>query len=190
MEFQQPIFYQFNEDSIRLAHWIANHDSTPKRILEIGAGCGIISIEYLKKIDKKVETVTLIELQSDFIKCLELNLKNHLPLQKTSIKHIPLDYNQEDFFYDLIISNPPYFKEGSGRVAQDEKRQLCRTFSGEDIFSWVEKSLSYLSDNGVMYFLATTANEDLDKLLMNDNISMEESFGEVIILKALKKETC
>lgn len=186
MEYQQPLFYHFNEDSIRLVDWVIKQKHAAQSILDIGAGCGVIAIEYLLKKKSEVLELTFIEEQNQFLEHIHKNMNTFLPKQKYKIENSKLDYNRSEKKYDLVLSNPPYFREGEGRVSQSKEKQKCRTFQDENLIEWFKKSLSYLSKEGSFYFLAHKSNRDMDEIIKLGG-QVETECGDVYILKALKK---
>lgn len=89
IDYSQPDFYRFNEDSTKLVAFIQNHlKKTPQSIIDLGAGCGVIGIE-LKKLYHEAY-LTLVEGQSEFLPYLKAIL-SYLKLRPVSSMLISLN---------------------------------------------------------------------------------------------------
>ncbi len=126
-DYHQPDFYRFNEDSINLVKWIIEKKHHPQSVLDLGAGCGVIGIELSRSL--KPEVLTLVELQSNFLKYLDTNCQLFVP----SSTQYSIQINAFSDFsslskYDLIVSNPPYYLPGRGEIPKNPNRALARTF--------------------------------------------------------------
>jgi tRNA1Val (adenine37-N6)-methyltransferase len=132
-DYSQPDFYRFNEDSIKLVKWIQTTGLKPRRILDLGAGSGIIGIELARVLNP--QELTLVELQGEFLPNLASNCQNFLP---NSISHSIvissfLDFTDPEKF-DLIVCNPPYYLPGKGELSKNPNRAMARSFV---VDSWV-----------------------------------------------------
>jgi tRNA1Val (adenine37-N6)-methyltransferase len=126
-KYSQPDFYRFNEDSINLVKWIQSTGIKPKRILDLGAGSGVLGIELALLLNP--QELTFVEVQKEFQTHLETNCRCFL---SNSVAHSIiiksfLDFKSDQKF-DLIVCNPPYYLPGNGELPQDPKRAIARTF--------------------------------------------------------------
>ena len=125
--YSQPAFYRFNEDSINLVKWIQATGIKADRILDLGAGSGVIGIELALLLNP--QELTFVEVQKEFQAHLETNcrcfLSNSMP-HSIIIKSF-LDFKSDQKF-DLIVCNPPYYLPGNGELPQDPNRAIARTF--------------------------------------------------------------
>lgn len=134
MNYAQPDFYRFTTDSIELAKVAAAH-TTPaaKKILELGAGCGVVSCEFAQRVSHQLE-IHLCEKQRDYESYLEQNFTALSQLRANFTHHfhfVPWDQLRESSF-DVILSNPPYFLAGRGRVGADERREIARRWDHQE----------------------------------------------------------
>ena len=125
--YSQPDFYRFNEDSINLINWIQATGIKPNRILDLGAGSGVLGIELALLLNP--QELTFVEVQEEFKSHLITNCRRFL---SNSIEHSIiiksfLDFKTDQKF-DLIVCNPPYYLPGNGELPQDPKRAIARTF--------------------------------------------------------------
>lgn len=130
-------------DSVLLGAWTPCLQ--PKKILDIGAGTGILSLMMAQRTNAKIEA---IEIDKDtFEECsynFEQSLwKDRLTCYHSDIKH----FKNENTKYDLIISNPPFFTENT--FSNQEKRNLARftqSLSFESLLGCVN---NLLCENGI-----------------------------------------
>jgi len=126
-DYLQPDFYRFNQDSLFLVNWIATRLQTASHILDLGAGSGVIGIELANRL--KPQSLTMVELQSEFMPYLQSNSqdqkKGHYDIRvvNSSFGEFKIDKT-----FDLIVSNPPYYLPGHGETSQDLRKGKARAF--------------------------------------------------------------
>lgn len=127
-----------------------------KRLLELGSGCGIISI--MLKHNRPSWQVTGIDIQNQLV---ELSLKNS---NRCNLQIDFLHNDLRDFAnslpYDLIICNPPYFKTTEGRISPIKERAIARhevMCTLEDVVLAIQRNLS---DSGNAYLLYPQNREE------------------------------
>lgn len=126
-DYLQPEFYRFNEDSLKLVNWLAAKKPTCTRLLDLGAGSGVIGIELCNRL--LIPELTLLEAQKDFIPFIEANVREQLKApSRTEIIQQSFGEWKTQRQFDLIVSNPPYYLKGHGEVAPDARKQIARTF--------------------------------------------------------------
>lgn len=133
IDYSQPAFYHFNEDSLKLVNFIAKDLKVIEHLLDVGCGCGVIGIELARKIS--IKQLDMVEVQEDFKSHLLHNLSLFIPQQKNYVFITPLSKFVPFVAYDLIVCNPPYYLPGSGQANKDERKGICRSFQ---IDSWNE----------------------------------------------------
>ena len=158
-EYDQPDFYRFNEDSIRLVRWILEQDLKPENILDLGAGSGVIGIELARSL--KPKGLTLLEVQKEFLSSLEINCRRFLhDITNYSIQIDSFLYFSPSCEYDLIVSNPPYYLPGRGEMAHHPNRAVARSFLIDSWSVLLNKILVSLSKQG-RAFIVLKNNNDL-----------------------------
>lgn len=144
--------FRFSIDSVLLAHFLT---LKPKElILEVGAGSGIISLIALKRFPKC--RIFALEVESLFVECLkknvsENNLENKLFTIKGDIKSPP--FRREIF--DVVFSNPPYFKSKAGRKSPYEIENIARRNENFDLNEFLKNVSSLLKNRGRFYLIFT-----------------------------------
>lgn len=127
-------------------------------VLDIGAGSGCFGIG-LAQLFKPRELV-LVEPYKDAIKSLSENINRHCEEKpwETSLLEVTFEQFAPDNRFDLIVSNPPYIKEGDPEVTESvysfEPHEAL--YGGPDgwekIESWVHKAYDFLEPGGILVF--------------------------------------
>lgn len=139
---------------------LANYQLPILEVLELGCGCGIISI--MLSLVQKQWHVMGIDIEPAFINLAILNNQ----LCRTSCSFIESDlrdlskslYNR----FDLVLSNPPWQKKGSGHLSPNRLRAISRheiLCTMEDVLSACQ--LSIKPDGKVWLVYPTIRKEDL-----------------------------
>lgn len=161
-DYYQPPFYKFNEDSLHLSKFIRECLNAPDlgHTLEVGIGCGIISIEVLKSVSS-LKGLNAYEKEESFKESLEKNVELFIQKRGTPFKRENIEIRYEDFLssnkerdalYDLIYFNPPYFFEGDGRKSPDLKKEGCRRMKRSHFIEWLKTSAALLKNGGDLFF--------------------------------------
>ena len=113
--------YRFSIDALLLAHFCSPR---PKdRIMDLGTGCGIIPLILAHRMNG-IE-ITGVELQPPLAALAKRNValngfSRRIQILEADLKEIRSAETQEAF--DLVLSNPPYYEVGTGRMnPQPEK---------------------------------------------------------------------
>ena len=163
LKYCQPEFYKFSEDSLFLANESSKliKDSFPKGFsikgLDLCSGCGVVGIETMRQLED-VSFFHFLELQSLFKDFFQKNalffLNND---QRSKVEFYNSDFDSflpnPNIKYNLITSNPPYFKRENNRLGLDERRNLCRFFTGTDFTNFLNFIYGSLDRLGVALFL-------------------------------------
>jgi len=145
--------YRFSIDAVLLSYFLNLKPN--EKILEIGAGSGIISLIALKRFPKV--KIYALEIEPIFIKCLAKNrVENKL---EESFFIIKGDINKQPFkpeVFDVIFANPPYFKFKAGRKSPYEIENFARKDLKFNLEKFIIK-VSYLLKNRGKFYLIFTA---------------------------------
>jgi len=150
--------YEPHDDTELLVSAILENETniTGKKVLEIGAGTGLISIILAKK----GADVTAVDINEKAVECTKRNAR---------INNINIEVLEGDLFepvsgkkYDLIVFNPPYLPEDS------LDRYLSLTYreaviggekGNEVIIKFLKDLPNYLSENGKAYFITSSLSD-------------------------------
>ena len=148
---QEGLENKINEDCLWLCSFIEGK-LNQKKVLELGSGSGLISIFIQKNF--KVKEITSIEIEDKAFKFLNQNIKtnncSNIKAYKYDIRNLKNSFKPNS--YDLIITNPPFFKVGHGKQSINTQRLLARheiLCNMTDIF---DVSYSLLKSKGSFIF--------------------------------------
>lgn len=133
-------------DAVLLGAWI-NKDINAINILDVGTGCGVIALIMAQNFPKA--TITAIDIDCGSIEEAEFNFKNSIWSDRLNaiLQEFPFSlHNKNIRKYDLIVSNPPFFK--SGIRSPETKREKARHQAGLSVFSLIENARELLTENG------------------------------------------
>lgn len=122
--FQARQGYRFSVDAVLLAHF-PELEHTDK-IIDIGTGSGVIPLLLSQRCQAGI---TGVEIQTDMAaRALKSVKHNHL---EDRIHIIQADINDIDQILpgacaDLIVSNPPYWKAGEGKISSRPEEAIAR----------------------------------------------------------------
>jgi tRNA1Val (adenine37-N6)-methyltransferase len=115
--------YRFSVDALLLAEFVLIKDED--FVIDLGAGSGIISLFLAVK--RKVGFIVGIELQKELASQAQRNvalneLERKIAIIQGDLRYIPLTRG----FADVVVCNPPYRQQRSGRINPDESKAIAR----------------------------------------------------------------
>ena len=163
--------YRIPIDPIILAFFV---DVTrAKKMLDVGCGVGTISL-ILKYRNPEAEIFAL-DIDPEICEICKLNSeKNSLPINviNADLAHENLSLNN----FDLIVTNPPYFKENTSRVSSTKKLSKFESMPLDD---WINFFLKKLSPRGSFAIIHDAARTDEIILALKN---FREQIGAIEIL--------
>ncbi|MCV6607677.1 MAG: methyltransferase [Campylobacterales bacterium] len=161
LELKQPLNgYKYNSDTIVLYDFVSLF--SPKgRVLDIGSGCGILSL--LIKRDFKIEVVG-VEKQKEMF---EISLEN------SRVNNLEVEFCNENFSdfqstekFDFIVSNPPFYNHKSS-TSTNESKKIARYDDNLSLDLFIKKTNSFIKTDGEFIFCyeAVRLQEVMDKLI-------------------------
>lgn len=164
---QSKDYYTFTSDSVILANFIDLKKDN--KCVEIGTGCGVISILLSAK--TVFEKIYAFEIQSNLAKIAEKNvilnnLQEKISIVCDDVRNFKQYFNNENF--DVVFSNPPYMKE-NGSKNINQSRDLARHESMLPIDDLCKTAYGLLKYGGKFYvvYLAERSTELIYKLMEN-----------------------
>jgi tRNA1Val (adenine37-N6)-methyltransferase len=134
-------------DSCLLGAW-APIQSDVRNVLDIGTGCGVIALMLAQRLVDRLCEIDAVDIEPQaVVQCQQNSLNANLGV----VKALNVDVNQfrlgDDAFYDLIVTNPPYFQ--SAVDCRNTERQLARYTESLNYQQLVDVVLRLLKPCGV-----------------------------------------
>jgi len=154
---QDQCAMKIGTDGVLLGAW-ASLENNPERILDVGAGTGILSLQLAQRC--LAETLEAIEIDEDAFEQCVGNFENspwgdRLFCFHASVQEYAAEMEEE---YDLIISNPPFYSDEY--KSDDNKRNTARftdtlPFRDLAIFAY-----QFLSEKGIFALILPRKEEE------------------------------
>ena len=117
--------YRFSIDALLLAHFA--EPGPDDRIIDLGTGCGIVPLILI--FQKKVKKITGVEIQPSLADLARRNAafnrcSSRLQVWEDDLRKLDQRVKRESF--DLVLTNPPYRKVGSGRINPHTEKAVAR----------------------------------------------------------------
>ncbi len=144
---QRNDFQNFTLDSVLISDFVKINRKT-KKILDIGTGCGIISILLAKRSKAKITGIELLETMAEIAK---ENVKNNgfyeqISIVNEDIKNYKKTFSEAQF--DTIVTNPPYFEfKGDFSQINDLEQLACARHNMNLTIEEIIKISAYLLKN-------------------------------------------
>ena len=139
---------------------LAQHES-PKRILDAGAGCGVLGLMMAQRFPKA--QVTCIEVDEKAADECYKNVESSPFQDRIQVIHADL-LTPSALDYDLIISNPPYYFTDN---SSSQGNSLQKHSTAEDFSAWIRAFYSLLSAKGTFWMIYPSNQEQTIAELTN-----------------------
>lgn len=131
---------------------LAQHES-PKRILDAGAGCGVLGLMMAQRFPNA--EITCLELDEKAAEECTKNVESSPFRERIEVIQANLQTHQTKE-YDLIISNPPYYFTDN---SSSQGNSLQKHSSTEDFSAWIFACYSLLATHGT-YWMIYPSNQE------------------------------
>lgn len=143
----------FGIDSILLANF-SKQIRKGAKVLDLGTGTGIIAILLCAKTELK--EIIGIEIQKEVYemakKSIALNQLTHkFKIINEDILHV--NHILEKNTFDVIVTNPPYQKKGTGIENEEKKKIISRHETTATLEDFIKVSRDLLKDKGEFYMI-------------------------------------
>jgi tRNA1Val (adenine37-N6)-methyltransferase len=143
--------YRFSLDPLLLCDFAV---SGAGRILDLGTGCGIIPLVMARKVPDS--RITGVEFQPEMFSLAERNvagngLTGRITLIESDIMALKGVLEPESF--DLVLSNPPYRKQGEGKTSPKAGRDLARHESTASLADFLAIAKRMVKPGGSVYLI-------------------------------------
>jgi len=139
--------YRFSIDAVLLAYHAGKCSGS--RILDLGTGCGIIPLimayrnpeltVYGIEVQKELADIAIINVKSN-------NMENQITILCRDMKELNDTMTSAPF--DMVVSNPPYWKVSSGRMNPDQQRAVARHEIKATLLDVIETTRRMLRTSG------------------------------------------
>jgi tRNA1Val (adenine37-N6)-methyltransferase len=118
--------YRFSLDAVLLADFVRLGGG--ERVIDLGTGVGIIPLILAQKRGRAIEIVG-VEIQKKLAALAQANVRNGgvedlIHIHQGDIKEIGDLFPPSSF--DVVVSNPPYYRISSGRVNPSSQKAIAR----------------------------------------------------------------
>lgn len=143
--------HRFTLDSILLADFCRIRPRS--RVLELGAGTGIVSLLLAKK--HPGASITAVEIQEEIADLCRWNaqvngLGDRMTVIEDDIARARKAFRSGSF--DAIVANPPYTGPGAGRQSPLTSRRIAREGGGATLAVWL-RTASLLKNKGRFFLI-------------------------------------
>jgi len=148
--FQNKNGYRFSVDAPILADFLPSLPT--EEALEIGTGCGIVSMLALYK--KKFSHITGIEIQEPLSRLARLNAEKNGFHDRFQVIHD--DFNNVYAGFKgtrTIFSNPPFFELNRGRLSPNDEIRHARAETKLNLRQLIKKTSRILTPNAGLYLI-------------------------------------
>ncbi|MFS4459546.1 RsmD family RNA methyltransferase [Bdellovibrio sp. HCB2-146] len=169
-QYSQPEEYRFSHDSVFLARRVFElikvEEVSAIQGLDLCAGSGVIGLDFIfhcqKEWNQAPRSFDFLEIQDVYIPHFEKNLQTlnastHCQMLVRNYADLLNEHFQGK--YNLILSNPPYFRTGQGKLSPSEFKNRCRFFIDSDFPTLIQGIANALAPNGSAYILLRDLEE-------------------------------
>ncbi len=144
--------YRFSMDPLILAAHVLPADN--EKIIDLGCGCGIISLILASRYPGL--DIVGVEIQEELAEFARQNIVANRLEQSIRIIHDDIKNLQPhdmDGEADIIVSNPPYKRRGSGRLNPDSQKAIARHEIFLDLDTLFQCSSRLLGSHGRIHLI-------------------------------------
>jgi len=140
----------YGVDAVILSHFAKNMCKTPEKIIDLGTGTGIIPLVLSHMTDgNEIFGIEIQERQFE-IACRNVSL-NDLD-ERIKILHADVTDEEllkgEEMSFDLVVSNPPYFKKDGGMTSDASAKMTARHETTAELDDFVGLAARLLKNRG------------------------------------------
>ena len=145
----------FGIDSVILSEFAKNIKKNSK-VVDLGTGNGILGFLLCGKTN--LDSVVGVEIQKDVAsmakRSIKLNkLENKFTIINSNINNLFCENLLEKNKYDVVITNPPYKKIGTGIINENESKVIARHEIKASLEDFIKVASNLLKNNGEFYIV-------------------------------------
>lgn len=146
--------YRFSVDAVLAAHF--HTPSKGERVLDLGAGSGVIGLIMMYRWRKRIAKLNSLELQPELCELTnknyaENNFDDTCSCYQGDVKQILKIFEPESF--SLIVCNPPFYRLETGRQSLDVQSKIARHQITADILEFTRGAAAVLKNGGSAVFI-------------------------------------
>jgi tRNA1Val (adenine37-N6)-methyltransferase len=125
-----------------------------ERLVELGAGCGEVSLEVAQK-EERVE-IEGLEIQPQLVEIARLRIKKHHLSHRVHMVIGDVCSPPKSMIassYDQLFCNPPFFKVGQGRIPPDKERAVARFEQRGTLADFIRCGQNLLREGGLFHLI-------------------------------------
>lgn len=176
IEILQPeVGYRFSTDSVVLGNvvnqFLLENCKAKIHVLDVGAGVGALSAYSL--FSRNIASITAIEINRKFCEICERNLRKNFPdvICNSICANISELYDFKQIF-DLVITNPPFYKIGEGRISPTKN---LANHESVNLAAWIKFCIKRLKPNGIFFMI------HLSERLQDILVALDSTIGGIEI---------
>lgn len=188
--YQSKKGYRFSIDALILADFIKVKED--ESVCDLGAGCGVLPIILSKNF--KADKVVGVEIQKKLFELAKKNFK--LNGCDAEVLNLDLRKYKPTGKFDIVVSNPPYRKENSGKINPSDEKAIARHEIKCTLDDLLSSASRLLKLKGKFYFIYVPERigEVMQKLSKYNLAAKEIRFvhskmnkdAELVLVKAMK----
>ncbi len=146
--------YRYSLEAFLLASFV---NLRPReKVLELGSGCGIISLLLAWKYPQNI--FWGLEIQAPLLLCFAKNIRENNLLERVlpvggDVKYPPFKAS----IFDVVFTNPPYYPFGRGRLSPDSQERLARHEILATLADFFAAASLLLKNKGRFYLICTSS---------------------------------
>jgi len=191
--------YRFSVDAVILAHFI--HPTKGDIILDLGTGCGVISLILAYRWKNILQSIVGLEIQESLASLARRNiaineLEELCQIVRGDVKTLSQYVNRESF--SKVVCNPPFYKAGTGRTNKNREALLARHQITATLADFISYTTAAVKNKGAAYFiypaqgiseflfLAKQHQLEPKKLMFVYSYPQPEKSADLVLIKCLK----
>lgn len=130
------------------------------QIVDLGTGCGVISLLLYHRLGDTISSLLAIERQKNLAELARENfLANHCPMG-SRVCHADIRDHKSlapPECFDIAVCNPPYYPAGSGRRNGNNEEEEARHQLHGGLFEFLEATAYFLKNRASCYYIYPAA---------------------------------
>ncbi len=192
--YQNPNDFRFNTDTKLLARFVRLKKQ--ERILDVGTNNGVLLV-YFDRFN--VKELVGVEVMKESVDVALMNQKNFIQ-HPSKIIHSPIQDFEDDLF-DVIVSNPPYFKLSANQpIEHMDARQLSRMEENLTLEELIQNVARLIKSYGRFYMVHRPNRlNEIMKCLFEHNFNIrhiqfaydsKNNVVKSVLVEAIKDSNC